>query len=265
MRYALSHEVDHIKISSTGGVSDSRRLGEPGELQMTPDEIAAITDEAHRKNLLVAAHAESAQGVKEALRAGVDNISTQHDSMPNRSACSRRIRVPCAATRRSTRHSPSSLEIACFTEEMAQDPALNIRFLNGEEIKEAMITGFRQALAGGVKIGVGTDAGLVDHGSVWKEMQYFVEVGGISRELALHLGTLGTAESIGLEGITGSVAPPGSSPTCSWLMKILRRDLSTLARPRLVVTAGLIVRDIASAALPAQKRRETHQCIGLAI
>ena len=107
-----------------------------------------------------------------------------------------------------------------------------------------MITGFRQALAGGVKIGVGTDAGLVDHGSVWKEMQYFVEVGGISRELALHLGTLGTAESIGLEGITGSVVP-GKFADLLVVDEDPRSDLSTLARPRLVVTAGVIVEPMA--------------------
>ena len=242
VRYALSHEVDHIKISSTGGVSDSRRLGEAGELQMTPDEIAAITDEAHRKKLLVAAHAESAQGVKEALRAGVDNI--EHGAELDAESIRLFKNNPRSLRGYTTLH-PTLSVIAGdrkLTEEMAQDPALYIRFLNGEEIKEAMITGFRQALAGGVRIGVGTDAGLVDHGSVWKEMQYFVEVGGISRELALHLGTLGTAESIGLEGITGSVAP-GKFADLLVVDKDPRRDLSTLARPRLVVTAGLIIQE----------------------
>jgi imidazolonepropionase-like amidohydrolase len=127
---------------------------------------------------------------------------------------------------------------------MARDPELRIRYLNGEEIKQAMITGFRQALAGGVKIGAGTDAGLVDHASVWKEMQYFVEIGGISRELALHLGTLGTAESIGLADITGSVEP-GKFADLLVVDEDPRSDLSTLARPRLVVAAGVIVEPLA--------------------
>ena len=39
-----------------------------------PSPIAAIVDEAHRKNILVAAHVESTEGVLEALRAGVDTI-----------------------------------------------------------------------------------------------------------------------------------------------------------------------------------------------
>ena len=49
VRTLLAHEVDLVKIASTGGVSDSRRLGEAGELQMTYEEIAAVVDEAHRK------------------------------------------------------------------------------------------------------------------------------------------------------------------------------------------------------------------------
>ena len=62
-------------------------------------------------------------------------------------------------------------------------------------IRDEMITGFRQALAAGVKIAVGTDAGIVDHGSVWMEMKAFVDIGGVSNADALYMGTLATAEA----------------------------------------------------------------------
>ena len=74
VRLAVADDVDFIKITSTGGVTDAKRPGEAGRPHMTPEEIAAVCDEAHRAGLLVAAHAESTEGVLEALEAGVDTI-----------------------------------------------------------------------------------------------------------------------------------------------------------------------------------------------
>ncbi|MCP5069523.1 MAG: amidohydrolase family protein [bacterium] len=239
VRNALHHQVDQIKIASTGGVSDSRRIGEAGELQMTPAEVEAVTDEAHRKNVLVAAHAESAQGVLEALRAGVDNI--EHGAELDAEAISLFKHNPKALRGYSTLHPTLSviggdLEI---TEAVRQNPALFVMVSNGSEIKRRMITGYRQALAAGIKIGVGTDAGIVRHDAVWKEMQYFVEIGGLSRQEALHLGTLGTAQSIGVSAITGSLEA-GKSADFLIVERNPLEDLSALRAPGTVVASGVI-------------------------
>lgn len=240
VREAFHHEVDHIKIASTGGVSDARRLGEAGELQMTPDEIAAVTDEAHRKNYLVTAHAESTQGVLEALRAGVDNI--EHGAELDDEAIALFLDNPNSLRGFTSLHPTLSVISTAgeVTDEVRADPRLYVITANGQRIKEAMLKGFRQAVEGGVRIGVGTDAGIVDHGSVWMEMQYFVEHGDVTPELALHWGTLGTAESIGLQDETGSIEP-GKSADLLVLEGDPRRDLATLARPVLVVARGVPV------------------------
>lgn len=74
VRINLRKGVTAIKIAATGGVTDARAIGEAGRPQMTEEEMTAICDEAHNAGILVAAHAQSPQGITAALRAGVDTI-----------------------------------------------------------------------------------------------------------------------------------------------------------------------------------------------
>jgi imidazolonepropionase-like amidohydrolase len=66
-----------IKICATGGVFS--RNTEPGQQQLSLEEMKAIVDEAHMWGLKVAAHAHGAAGIKDAIRAGVDTI--EHASL----------------------------------------------------------------------------------------------------------------------------------------------------------------------------------------
>ncbi len=241
VRKAVRRGVDHIKIASTGGVSDSRRLGEAGELQMTPEEIEAVTDEAHRKNILVAAHVESAQGVLEALRAGVDSIEHGAELSPEAIAL---FRENPKALRGFTTLHPTLSVIAGemeISDAAREDPLLFVMVSNGIEIKRRILEGYRQARAGGVRVAVGTDAGIVRHDAVWKEMLYFVEIGGLSHAEALHLGTLATAESIGIADRTGSIEA-GKSADLLVVAGDPLVDLHALDTPVLVVADGVVHR-----------------------
>ena len=242
VRANLAGQVDLIKIASTGGVSDSRRIGEAGELQMTPAELAAIVDEAHRKNILVTAHAESAQGVLEALEAGIDNV--EHGAELSERAISLFKDNPKALRGYTSFHPTLSVVASAreVTDAVRANRTLYIMTLNGNDIRKRMITGFGQAVEAGVKLGVGTDAGIVDHGSVWMEMKFFEEIGGLSRARALHIATLGTAESIGLDAITGSIEA-GKFADLVVLDRDPLQDLSAFAEPYLVIAAGYLVPD----------------------
>ena len=66
-----------IKICATGGVFS--RNTEPGQQQMTYEEMKAVADDAHMYGLKVAAHAHGASGIKDAIRAGIDTI--EHASL----------------------------------------------------------------------------------------------------------------------------------------------------------------------------------------
>src|SRR5713101_1870161 len=74
----LAHDgVDHIKVLSTGAVLTHG--SNPNATEFTPEELQAAVEEAHAFGLRVAAHAHSAQGIKNAIRAGV--ASVEHATM----------------------------------------------------------------------------------------------------------------------------------------------------------------------------------------
>ena len=66
-----------IKVCATGGVFS--RNTEPGQQQLSEAELRAIADEAHQWGVRVAAHAHGADGIKAAIRAGIDTI--EHASL----------------------------------------------------------------------------------------------------------------------------------------------------------------------------------------
>ena len=77
VRAQLKHGVDVIKIHASGGVLS--RGDSPGAPQFTVEELRAAVEEAHAAGRKVAAHAHGAQGIKNAVTAGVDSI--EHGSL----------------------------------------------------------------------------------------------------------------------------------------------------------------------------------------
>ena len=77
VRAQLKHGVDVIKIHASGGVLS--RGDSPGAPQFTVEELRAAVEEAHAAGRKVAAHAHGAQGIKNAVAAGVDSI--EHGSL----------------------------------------------------------------------------------------------------------------------------------------------------------------------------------------
>ncbi|WP_343521305.1 amidohydrolase family protein, partial [Sphingomonas sp.] len=77
VREQRKYGAEVIKICATGGVFS--RNTEPGQQQLSEEEMRAIADEAHQWGLKVAAHAHGAAGIKAAIRAGIDTI--EHASL----------------------------------------------------------------------------------------------------------------------------------------------------------------------------------------
>ena len=239
VRESLHNKVDFIKITSTGGVSDSRRIGEAGELQMTPEEIEAVTDEAHRKNILVAAHAESTEGVREALLAGVDNI--EHGAVLDAEMIELFLNNPKSLRGYTSLHPTLSFfsrEVA-WTEETKVHPGFSVIGHNTIMVAEQLIEGFQQAVDNGVLVGLGSDSGFVSHEVVWKELKYFVEFGKVSPSKAIHMGTLATAQSIGVADKTGSLEI-GKRADLLVLEGDPRKDLSLIGSPTVISVNGYI-------------------------
>ncbi len=241
VRTLVRNEVDVIKISNTGGILDSKRLGEAGQVQMTVEEIEAVTDEAHRKGLLVAAHAESTQGVKEALLGGVDSI--EHGSKLTDEIIALFKNNPRALRGYTSYHPTLSITPRewPYTERIKNTPRLNIIYQNNEQVRADIISGFKYSIEQGVHVAVGTDSGAgLKNNLVWRELYLFTQHANISNQNAIHMGTLATAQSIGLANKIGSIEV-GKLADFMIIKDNPHIDLSSLATPSMVVMNGVIV------------------------
>lgn len=73
VRQAMKSGAQIIKFMVTGGVS-AGDFENPDQVQLNEDEVHAGVIEAHKKGIKVAAHAQGTEGIKIAVRAGVDSV-----------------------------------------------------------------------------------------------------------------------------------------------------------------------------------------------
>lgn len=85
-------KVDLIKLMITGGVMDAKEKGVPGELKMSPEMVKAVCDKAHENGYVVAAHVESPQGVRVALKMELTQLNTVQKLMMIQLSYSRKER-----------------------------------------------------------------------------------------------------------------------------------------------------------------------------
>ncbi|MBD3254242.1 MAG: amidohydrolase family protein [Candidatus Lokiarchaeota archaeon] len=205
VRKNIRNEVDHIKILSTGGVMDARMIGEAGRPQMTVEEINIACFEAHRGNLLIATHCESTEGMKEALKGGVDTIEhgaeITDDLIPLFKNNPRTLRGFTAIV-------PTiSAGMGLATLSYKDTKITKEKFENAKIIEVGMIKALQRAYKEGLKFGVGTDASVpyVTHYDFWKELKYLMKYTGMSAKEAIYYATKNNAEIIGIGLITGSI------------------------------------------------------------
>jgi len=205
IRKNLRNEVDCIKIISTGGVMDARKVGEAGRPQMTIEEIETACFEAHRGKLLVATHCESSDGIKEALLGGVDTI--EHGAaipdnlvelFKNNSKSLRGYTALIPTLTAGMGLSTLPIKSTKITQE---------KFENAKLVEIGLIEGLRKAYKEGIKLGVGTDATVPysTHYEVWKELKYYLKYTNMTAQEAIYFATKGNAEILGISDITGSI------------------------------------------------------------
>ncbi|TFF88132.1 MAG: amidohydrolase family protein, partial [Promethearchaeota archaeon] len=144
VRKNIAAGVDVIKLIATGGVMDSKKIGEAGRPQMTVEEISAACDEAHRAGLKVAAHAESTQGIKEALLGGVDTI--EHGAELDRESIELFKKNPKSLNGYSVLIPTLSAPLAICAWGEKELQMTSVQRENAFLLKDEMIKGFNQAL-----------------------------------------------------------------------------------------------------------------------
>jgi imidazolonepropionase-like amidohydrolase len=177
-----------IKLMATGGMmTTGRQAGQP---QLTIEEMAAAVDEAHKREVPVAAHAESRIGVLNAIRAGVDSVEHGHggdqeaiDLMLERGTAL----VPTILSDRRIIDHGVAAGIPDFVVEQC------------EALHESLVTFLEPAIRAGVRIAAGNDAGapLVPIGDMVDELELYVRH-GMTPITAIESATTVTAALFGL-------------------------------------------------------------------
>ncbi|WP_157752770.1 MULTISPECIES: amidohydrolase family protein [Chitinophaga] len=196
VRQAYKNGSDLIKITATGGVLSVAKDG--SSPQFTDEELEAIISTAKDYNMRVAAHAHGAEGIKRAIKAGVNSI--EHGSyMDDEGIALAKKRgtwyVPTLTAGRSV---ADSAKIPSYYPEIVRPKAEAI----GPKIQGT----FAKAYKAGVKIAFGTDAGVYMHGRNWLEFTYMVE-GGMPAMEAIRAATIYAADLLGMKDKLGSIEP----------------------------------------------------------
>jgi imidazolonepropionase-like amidohydrolase len=195
VRILIHGGADLIKVIATGAVLTSGT--KPGAPEFTEAEIRAAVDEAAKYGAFVAAHAHGAEGIKAAVRAGVRSI--EHGSLIDDEG----IRLMAEKGTYLVADIYNGDYIATVGKQQGW-PAEILR--KNDETTEAQRQGFRKAVAAGVKIAFGTDAGVFPHGDNARQLPYMVRW-GMTPMQALQSATIVAARLIGWDDRLGSIAP----------------------------------------------------------
>ncbi|EAY27552.1 metal-dependent hydrolase family protein [Microscilla marina] len=166
VRYQYKVGADVIKITATGGVLSVAKDG--SRPQFTEEEIKAIVATANDLDLVTAAHAHGAEGIKRAVRAGINSI--EHGTLIDDEG----IRL---MKKYGTYFVPtiSAGEHVVKMAQKKQLPAVIVpkALKIGSQVKKT----FRKVYKAGVKIAYGTDTGVSEHGKNGQEFAYMVAAG----------------------------------------------------------------------------------------
>ena len=196
VRYQVKYGADVIKTCATGGVlSEGDAVG---ATQYTYEELKAMVDEAHKLERKVAAHAHGTEGIKIATRAGVSSI--EHGSFLD-------VEGARMMAERGTFMVPT-LMAGEQVERLAKNGVIKgFRAEKALAAAAAMRNGLKIAVANRVPIALGTDAGVIPHGTNAREFILMVEWGGMRPMDAIVAGTLNGAKLLGWDKTIGSLAP----------------------------------------------------------
>ncbi|HEX7121085.1 MAG TPA: amidohydrolase family protein [Gemmatimonadaceae bacterium] len=190
VRYQIKHGAQVIKTCATAGVLSLE--GPVGAQQYSYEELKAMVDEAARHGIKVAAHAHGTDGIKDAVRAGVASI--EHGSVLDDEAIA-------MMKERGTYLVPTTY----LADRINLDVLPPLVRRKAETVLPVMRESHRKAIAAGVKIAFGTDAGVYPHGENAKEFAVYVKL-GMSPLEALRTATIHAADLLGKDD-RGVIAP----------------------------------------------------------
>ena len=230
VRYQIKYGADVIKTCATGGVlSEGDAVG---ATQYSFEELKALVDEANKLERKVAAHAHGTEGIKLAVRAGVSSI--EHGSFLDEEGAR-------MMKERGTFLVPTLL--AAETVERAARTGV-LKGLRAEKALAAAAAvrhSIKLAVANKLQIALGTDAGVIPHGTNAREFFLLVDWGGMSNMEAIQAGTLNGAKLLGWDKNLGSLIV-GKWADIVAVSGDPLKDIHAMERPVFVMKNGVVYR-----------------------
>jgi len=192
--FLIEQGANFIKTIATGAVL---AIGtEPGEPELTEDQLRAVVETARAKGVFVTAHAHGAVGIKNAIRAGVRSI--EHASLIDDDAL--------AMAKASGTWLVMDIYNGDYIDDIGTKEGWPEEYLRkNRETTDVQRVGFMKAVKRGVKLAYGTDSGVYPHGQNAKQFAYMVRY-GMTPMQAIQSATIRAAELLGKEKMLGAIA-----------------------------------------------------------
>jgi imidazolonepropionase-like amidohydrolase len=195
VRENIKYGADVIKFAASGGTMSK---GDNPLLEAySPEEMQILISEAHRQGRKVATHAHSALAIKDAVRAGVDSV--EHGIFLDDEGIA-------LMKQHGTYLVPTSFPLYWYMDNMA---SMHLPKYTEDKIKIILPVAkvsMANAFKSGVKVALGTDAGVYPHGLNGGEFWSMVKL-GLTPTQALQAGTVNAADLMGWTDQVGSIEP----------------------------------------------------------
>ena len=229
VRFEVKNGADLIKVMATAGVlSEEASVGAP---QYSQEEMDAVVSEATMWGKKVAAHAHGAEGIKRAARAGVASI--EHGGLIDEEG----IQL--------LKEKGIYLVPDIYTDEyiLAEAGHLGLppKMIEKEkELRQHQLVNWKRAIAAGVKLAFGTDAGVYPHGQNARQFHSLLDL-GLTPAQILRMATVNAADLLGWSDRVGSLTPGHYADLIAVDGDPLT-DVTELERVRFVMKGGAVVR-----------------------
>jgi imidazolonepropionase-like amidohydrolase len=196
VRRLLRAGADVIKVATSGGVLSAR--DDPRHPHFRTAELDVLVAEASAAGKAVMAHAQGAEGIKAAVRAGIRSI--EHGIYLDDEAID--LMLDRGTWLVPTLVAPRAVLAAAAAG--ASLPAAVVE--KARQVQEAHEASVRRAVSAGVRIAMGTDSGVGPHGTNLDELTLMAGC-GMSPDEVWRATTLSAAELLGVADEFGTLQP----------------------------------------------------------
>jgi imidazolonepropionase-like amidohydrolase len=230
VREVIKYGADVVKFCGSGGVFS--KGDDPKREEYGPAEMKTLVEEAHRRGRKVATHVHAAVAIDDAVRAGVDSV--EHAIFLDDTGIA-------LLKEHGTFLVPTTYPLFWFEEHMKE-----LKFPIWVQRKAAIIIpaakeNMARAFRSGVKVALGSDAGVYPHGENGGEFETLVKL-GMPPVQALQAGTLNAAELLGWEDRIGTLEP-GKLADLVAVAGDPAQDIQLMKRVRFVMKGGVVYKD----------------------